>query len=305
VAFQKFKGKCTNCGKFGHKLNECCSKTRNSKGEGVENDKSKLKKGTDKSTIKCFSCGEMGHYKSKCPKNKSKNATNKQSEKEDTVLMMVEGKQLPCEDIWIADSAASTHIINNNKGLYDIKPICEPVKIGDGKLVYATKIGRLRVFYKTYNGEEKEFILDNIQYISGFWINLFILPAAISKGCAISNKGQMIVVEKNDLRLKFNEEIMTKNSFVCGIRLAVKPAEDYSLATVTMANCCRPIDIDKLHEELGHVSKTLMQKMAKFMVGCSKISLKLARVVPLLNRNKRTPTKKRRQGAICQASGYL
>jgi len=43
VVFGKFKGKCTNCRKFGHKLNECCSKTSNSK-EGAETDKA-VKKG--------------------------------------------------------------------------------------------------------------------------------------------------------------------------------------------------------------------------------------------------------------------
>ena len=141
AAFCKFKGKCTNCGKFGHKSNECSSKKRNSKGEGAESKKTKSKKGTDKSTIKCFSCGELGHYKSKCPKLKSKKGENKQSEKEDTVLMTVEGNLQPREDIWIADSAASTHIVNSKEGLYNIKTICEPVKIGDGKLVYAMKIG--------------------------------------------------------------------------------------------------------------------------------------------------------------------
>jgi len=87
AAFRKFKGKCTNCGKFGHKSTECRSRTGTSKGEGAQSEKTKSKKGTDKSTIKCFSCGEMGHYKSQCPKLKSKKATGKQPEKEDTVLM--------------------------------------------------------------------------------------------------------------------------------------------------------------------------------------------------------------------------
>jgi len=59
AAFCKFKGKCMNCGKSGHKLTECCSKLGNSKGEGMESKKAKSKKGTDKSTIKCFACGEM------------------------------------------------------------------------------------------------------------------------------------------------------------------------------------------------------------------------------------------------------
>ena len=54
-------------------------------------------------------------------------------------------------------------------------------------------------------------MLDNVQYIPGFWVNLFSLTAAMSRGCTISSMEQMIVVEKNDLMIKFNKEITTKN----------------------------------------------------------------------------------------------
>jgi len=46
--------------------------------------------------------------------------------------------------------------------------------------------------------------------------------------------------------------------------LVVKPAIPSLIAMVTTANSHRPININKLHEELGHVSKTLVRKMAKF-----------------------------------------
>jgi len=145
--------------------------------------------------IKCFACGEMGHYKSKCPKTKLKKATGKQSEKEaDTVLMTMGEGDRPCDDIWIADSGALTHIINSEIGLYNMKNIHEPVKISDGKLVYAKKAGWLRVLYEDKETKNTEFVLENIQYIPGFWINLFSLMVAISRGCTISNEGQMIVI---------------------------------------------------------------------------------------------------------------
>jgi len=144
AAFCRFKGKCSNCGKYGHKSSECHSKMMMTKSENGEGRKQKKGKTMDKSHIKCYNCGKMGHYKSKCPNDTSKKATTKTTEKQnDTVLMTIDGAAKPKNAMWIADSAASTHIVNSEKGLYNVKNIKEPVKIGDGKLVYATKVGKL------------------------------------------------------------------------------------------------------------------------------------------------------------------
>jgi len=121
--------------------------------------------------------------------NKLKKGASKPLEKEDTILMMVEGGVKPHNDIWIVDLSASMHITNSKVGLYDIKNICEPVKIGDVKLVYATNVGWLRVSYRNQEGENAEFVLESIQYVPGFWIKLFCLVVAMSKGCSINNKG--------------------------------------------------------------------------------------------------------------------
>jgi len=112
------------------------------------------------SNILCFNYREMGHFQSKCPKAKSKKATTTQTEKEvDTVLMTIEGTSKPCDNIWIADSVASTHITNDETSLYDARNIKELVKIGDGNLVYATKVGKLRVTYTKNSEEQEDFVL--------------------------------------------------------------------------------------------------------------------------------------------------
>jgi len=98
----------------------------------------------------------------------------------DTVLMTVGQSKTIKNDTWIADLAASTHIVNSDEGLYNYTVIQEPVKIGDGKLVYATKFGKLRVYYKKEHGEQVKFILNNVQYIPNFWANLFSLTATLS-----------------------------------------------------------------------------------------------------------------------------
>jgi len=183
--------------------------------------------------IQCFLCGEMEHFQSKCPNAKSKKGSEKQPDKEaDTVLMTVEESKQPHDDVWIADIATSSHTTNFEVRLFDVKMIGKPVKIGNGKLVYAMKVGKLRVQYTKNDEEQTDFILENVQYILDFWVNLFSLMATMSKGSHISNKERAIVVEKDALCLVFNEEIKTKNGYVCGIILAVKLDDNYCFAII-------------------------------------------------------------------------
>ncbi len=85
---------------------------------------------------------------------------------------------------------------------------------------------------------------------------------AMSKNCTISNEGQTILIEKNSLKLKFNDQtIKMQNGFVCRIALQVKPAEDFSFRTVS--NQVHQ-DINNLHHKLGHASESIVHKTAKF-----------------------------------------
>ena len=61
--YKKFKGTCRNCGKIGHKANECRSSKVEStsgttKGGGTTNG--------DKSHVTCFNCQQKGHFANKC-----------------------------------------------------------------------------------------------------------------------------------------------------------------------------------------------------------------------------------------------
>ena len=68
--YKKFKGTCRNCGKIGHKANEC----RSAKSTAESTDSTKTP--VDKSNVTCFNCQEKGHYANKCPKPKKDKADN-------------------------------------------------------------------------------------------------------------------------------------------------------------------------------------------------------------------------------------
>jgi len=127
----------------------------------------------------------------------------------------------------------------------------------------------------------------------------------MSRGCLIMNKGRMIVIGKNSLQVKFNNEIETNSSFVCGAVWAVKSENDYLLATVAMANRHRPHDINNLHKKLGHMSKTLIKTANFYNWLLIENQFKLVRVASLPSCARKTPTKRRRHAARHQASGCL
>jgi len=99
------------------------------------------------------------------------------------VFMTIEGAAKPKSFV---DSQLSC--LYSDKERFNVKNIKELLKIGDGKLVYAMKVGKLQVFYRAEAKKQVTFILDNVQYIPNFWVNLFSLTVVIAKGCTITNK---------------------------------------------------------------------------------------------------------------------
>ena len=68
-----FKGRCNNCGKFGHKKADCWD-LKNKKEKHQENEK-KVQK--DKSKVRCFKCGKLGHYANESKNDKDSSGDGK------------------------------------------------------------------------------------------------------------------------------------------------------------------------------------------------------------------------------------
>jgi len=92
ATFCRYKGKCTNCGKMGHKASECHSQTKKNDGSPNNNKHNTNKPKRDTSNIKCFECRKMGHFQSRCPKNEENKPKKKPSKKgADAILMAISG----------------------------------------------------------------------------------------------------------------------------------------------------------------------------------------------------------------------
>ena len=154
-----FKGRCYNCGDFGHKK-EDCPKLNNQ----MNNNKSGRFNGT------CFYCGKRGHIKSKCRKwekglqeMRSESAyIHQENENSDVVLMWHEEEVPICEgifeyqdnksgneieqdlvffmnqtinksimnnNIWIVNSGASCHMPNLLEDMTNLKNSYSKIKV--------------------------------------------------------------------------------------------------------------------------------------------------------------------------------
>jgi gag-polypeptide of LTR copia-type len=128
----QFKGKCTNCGKIGHKSFQC-------KNRGTQNGGSNG--GNASGSIYCTYCCKPGHVKQNCLKLKRKdsrlNNTNNNSsgngnisncdrqsfESQDMVFAATSDAEKFDDDIWICDSGASSHYCVSDKGMFDVRYI--------------------------------------------------------------------------------------------------------------------------------------------------------------------------------------
>ena len=187
----QFKGKCRNCGKFGHKAALCNSKQ-------VKD---------EKSDIMCNYCKKSGHVKANCFKLLRKNSgmnnsggtqngKNGVGATADVVLSSMTKIEEFDNDIWIGDSGASCHYCNNDAALYDYTTICEDITVGNGNMMTATKMGKLRCQIIQKNGESLVVTLEDVKFVPDLWINLFSIGKALKNGFNLGNEGETIKLMK-------------------------------------------------------------------------------------------------------------
>ena len=198
-----FKGKCNNCGEWGHKGFQCPKKS----GGNESNNNS----GGNKFSGKCHYCKKVGHRAFECRKKKADKgnkssersgaAIDEESECEELELAFMAGDGRPTNNqtnLWIGDSGNSRHLTGSDEGMVDWEEINEPIKLADNKTIWAKKKGTLPLRVIPEDGVgEYDVEMKDVYFVPDLGpYNLFSITMALDMGFSLGNKGKTITLSK-------------------------------------------------------------------------------------------------------------
>lgn len=150
---------------------------------------------------------------------------------------------------WILDSGCSDHIVNNVNYFSTCIDLDNPfkVKIGDGKILTATKVGKVNMNFEEFN---KEVVVNNVFYIEQMNSNLLSFGKI--------TKNYKIVACGNDAKIyNKNSELVTvayKKNNIYKINSTLQ--KDYKIS-------CNMTMKEKYHKMLGHVNFKYLEILGK------------------------------------------
>ena len=101
----------------------------------------------------------------------------------DVACMAMEGELVEFDkSTFIADTGASTHMVNSDDGMFDCQETCEPVMMCNGKKMIATKTGKARMTALQVDGTTTDVVLRGVKHVPGLDKNLFSVLRAIELG---------------------------------------------------------------------------------------------------------------------------
>jgi len=107
-------------------------------------------------------------------------------------------------------------------GMFDVKEEKCSVRIGDGKMLTGTKVGKKRVTVVQKDGTMTDIVLSSFEHVPGPWVNLFSLLLPLTTGWLISNVGPVLAPKKDDTAISFDGIFATKDGFLGGVDMIAK-----------------------------------------------------------------------------------
>jgi hypothetical protein len=134
------------------------------------------------------------------------------------------------DDIWICHSGASSHYCFSDRGMFDVRNIDEKIRVRNGNLLVATKIGNIKLNVTQVNGINFTITLQGVKFVPDLWVNLFSINQALKKGYSISNNDIIISLNKGSNKITFDRFFKAKDGTVSGILM--KPCDNPVAYTV-------------------------------------------------------------------------
>ena len=168
------------------------------------------------------------------------------------------------KNIFIGDSAATSHMTSNKMGVYNLVPIIGSVMIGNGKSISCTHKGKLDVICKHKDGSiARETCY--VKIVPELNHDLFHFTKAMKDGWQMNGRwkegGLMILLLKTTrATMKFDRMIPSGSSWLIGIR--VQRIFDQAHAAMDPG---KTIFISKFHQITGHTGEHLLKPTANYM----------------------------------------
>ena len=165
------------------------------------------------------------------------------------------------KSVWLGDTGASTHMGYCDKAMHNVRSISDPVKIGNGVKLMATKVGNKKMTVVQKDGTTEDIVLVDYKYVPGLCVNLFSITQSLSNGWKIGNEDTEIWLKKGKTTIRFDKRLHTSHGVIVGIELI--PREE--AANIAMPALEKGATIDKtiLHNMIGHRAGEVTTKVAK------------------------------------------
>ena len=168
------------------------------------------------------------------------------------------------KNIFIGDSAATSHMTSSKMGVYNLVPIYGSVMIGNGKSIRCTHKGKLDVICKHKDGSIARETWD-VKIVPELNHDLFSFTKVMKDGWQMNGRwkegGLMIELFKTTrASMKFDRMIPSGSSWLMGIR--VQRIFDQAHAAMEPG---KTIFISKLYQITGHTCEHLLKPTANYM----------------------------------------
>ena len=148
----------------------------------------------------------------------------------------------------------------SDEGMFDCRMIQSSVKIGNGKTLSATKIGKKRMTVIQKDGTTTDVILPECKYVPELFTNLFSITKALKIGWQISNHGlSEMKLSKVQLMVVFVHIIKTEFGQILAVEMV--PCIDNANLLLDQG---KSIGVNLFHNIIGHASEETTKHTASY-----------------------------------------